>query len=294
MADSSSTSHRLPHTPDDHERRHQHTHVERDVDENGNVKEKTVIEDIREPELGKGKKGVDKGKGNRALKEGEEAVTAVTDTAPAVAGPDMSSRSGKASGSKKPPSIVDSAVPAPEAHHPEVIVNVNLAPQPVQPKTSPPAPPSIDPTAVPLPTSGAASPVPSLRSMRLLNPFATSTARAVVPTVSEVEKVDEVEDEVNRPELVTKTVTTTTTNRVPVLALRTGLGFVENDPDWMPPKPAAVKADPVPEPSPGRVVETTTVETISYPFWAEGGSAAKGGLRPIPLGNLSVSFSHVS
>jgi len=192
---------------------------------------------------------------------------------------------------KKPPStkppttIFDAPAPPPDTNHPGIVVNVNLAPPPAP--EVPPAPPSIDPTAVPLPPSVDPSPVVS--TMQLPKFLKPPSARTVIEPVEEEEEVDEEPDKGG--EVVTQIVTTTTTRGVPAIPPETGLGFVENDPDWKPPTkplplptPRALDPQPVLDGTPGRVVETTTTETVTYPGAGIPLKGNKASLKPIPMG----------
>ena len=279
------------------------------------MREKTVVEDIKEAEPSQGKKkGKNKGEGKEKEVITTERPTSVVQSAdPGEGQSDMVTK--KAASSKPPVSIItnppgDSTIAAPpspvpshHSHRPEIVVNVNVAPPPpavVESAPGPPGPPassapppptaSIHPSAVPLPPSVTSSPAPpvTMPLPRLMNPFKTKTT---------IEPVEEEEQSEAVDEAVTKTITTTTTTTTtgPLVPLETGLGYVENDPDWKPmpkpstPPPPAIK---IPEVSPGRVVETTTVETITYPAGTgptPGGAGTKAGIKPIPMGE-SVSL----
>ncbi|ORY26863.1 hypothetical protein BCR39DRAFT_539834 [Naematelia encephala] len=192
--------------------------------------------------------------------------------------------------------VVPSRAPSPtpshhshHSHHPEVVVNVTipqpvaappptLAPQPEPISAAQPAlglvvpdpPQSVQLHTIPLPASRAAtvapSPTPSRRTMHLPKFLQSSPKEAVI----------EEEQVVNPNEQVTmKTVTTTTTTRQPVnppaeiVAAPLAVGYVENDPNWRPPPPPVAPLTPISparDTSPKRVIETTTVETVTYPI----------------------------
>jgi len=230
------------------------------------------------------------------------------------------------------PTIIEPAVvpgsPALSHHHPEIIVNFNVPAVPVPP---PAKVPSLPP-----------SPAPSIKSMKLPRIIKPATSVGLVEAVTEV---DEDEDEQVLDvgdEVVTKVVTTTTTTRRAATPTPPRgpspaeekydpfIPIIENDPTYKPPPPPPPKSFLPPQPLtmpppthipdsvPHKTIETTTVETISYPIDPQGTSAdsaastmgntttqgvgraksalelvtggrksgTKGGLKPIPMGKF--------
>jgi hypothetical protein len=236
-------------------------------------------------------------------------------------------------------------------HHPEIIVNVNV------PTTNPPAPaaaappvivapiprsPSVHAHHFPLPASNFPSPTASVRSMRL-----PKLHKSTAPTMAYVEAIpegDEVEVGLG-DEVVTKVITTTTTTGRPTSPPEATQprqlvtpppepvvygNYVQNDPHYRPPPktapaPPTMPLTPVTPPppagrggSPDSFIETTTVETVTYPISVvtgattfggatmKGGTGAraglstvsatpagtKGGLVPIPYSECLQSHNH--
>ncbi|ORX34396.1 hypothetical protein BD324DRAFT_146477 [Kockovaella imperatae] len=194
-------------------------------------------------------------------------------------------------------------------HHPEIIVNVNAAPAvaPVAPLFEPhniPLPASRAPTVVP------SSPTASVRSMRLPKTIFSKGGTAAPLLVQPIPEAEEenVMEVAPGDEVVTKVITTTTTTRRPAtppeeiaipMVMDPSKGIVENDPSWKytPPKAGSVAPPPPPAPptppapelspprgSPQRFVETTTVETVSYPIHVDTSATTLGNATTKGLG----------
>ena len=271
----------LPSTGNKDHHQH-HSHFERDVDENGTVVEKTVVEDVKELgqelEAGKGKGKKRKGKAKVQEQEKEN----VQDQVEAVVSQIVNPTSEMVNTKRTIDVITPVTEPAPgspthsshHSHHPEIVINVNVAPP--APDVAPPDPPVpsslVQPTTIPLPPSISSSPTATVRSMHLPKIFKGPSSKPFVATVEEEEVV---ETELVQGELV---------------PYKTGLGFVENDPDWKPPGPKAILPSPpeAPGASPHRVVKTTTVETVTFPAEAGAGipplPVRQAVIKPIPMG----------
>lgn len=229
-------------------------------------------------------------------------------TAPVPPSPTPSHHSHKSHRSHHHPEvIVNVNVPTAPAPAPIAPGIVPLPVPIVEPKP-------VKAAAVPLPPSVLSvppSPAGSVRSMRLPKilrnePKYHPTYVQAIPEEA-LNKTTNVVEEQLGDEIVTKVVTTTTTSRrattppktpSPVAQARIPTpppgGYVVNDPSWYPPKPAtkvpSVRAAPVAPPtpitpalplpregSPGRFVETTTTETITYPISLDTNAGVLGG-----------------
>ena len=323
MAKTSSVVSKADHPPSqnhhhDHEHHHHHSHYERTVDEDGTVYEKTVTEEVVkesdvDPPAGGGVaattaaaavsgSGGQKGKQKKKVVEEVDKVVDETITA---------------STTRAPPGSPTPSHHSHRSHHPEVIVNVNVPTNPA------PAPPAVQPAAIPLPASAAPSPAASVRSMQLPKFLKSSP-----PKTALVEAVPEEDEEVMQleqgDEVVIKLVTTTTTTRraatppkdlfaapvpVPTAPPVYALGYVECDPDFQPlaplvqsPKPVKAKTlstprQPVVPPppvrsasgSPQRVVERTTVETFTYPISEDTAAMTMGGPTTKGIGGVRTA-----
>ena len=260
---------------------HHHSHFERDVDADGTVVEKTVVEDVKEsdqePEGGKGKGKKRKGKAKVKEQDKENVQDQVEPVVGEIVNPTDEMVHTKRSIGLFAPVTEPTPVSPTQSHHPEIVINVNVAPPapdvapiPIDPPGS--GSPPVHPTTIPLPPSVSSSPTATVRSMHLPRIFKRPSGKPVVATVEEEEVV---ENELLQGELV---------------PTQTGLGFVENDPSWKPPLPKALSPS-LPDVSgstPQRVVQTTTVETVTFP--AETGAAIlhlpekKAVIKPIPMG----------
>jgi hypothetical protein len=252
--------------------------------------------------------------------------------------------------------------PARSHHHPEIIVNVNVpaalapAPAPAPPVIVAPKPISVRAHSIRVP-SLPASPAGSVSSMRLPKCLKPADHVGLVQAVPEVDEDSQDHGHVlgSGEEAVTKVITTTTTTRRAATPPREPspvhekydpfIPIVESDPAFIapphipkiitPPPPAIVPnvIHPVPhthtlDGMPHKTIETTTVETVSYPLGVptprnhggksvvttattigdpttegygrsktalelvtEGRQGMKGGLKPIPIGKPLVDPS---
>lgn len=296
-----------------HDHQHHHSHYERSVDEDGTVREKTVVEIVKDPTLPvTAAEGGERGGGKKKGKERQRARKETVDEGDQVVQEIVETTTTKVQAIRptsllnpqpsdilpNPPAVPGSPAPSHHSHHPEVVVNVTIpAPAPVPitipvppPVIAPPAPSPLPPHAIPLPPSIAPSIAPAqsanMQLPGILKAPPPPVGLVVADDMPEATAVGDIGPGQGGEEVVTQVVTTTTTTRrpasppeIPLAGLPAvqagivlppmGIDYVQNDPTYHPPPlPPSPSPPPAPLTDPNqtqRVIETTTVETITFP-----------------------------